>query len=79
MHTRALALPAQYVGPRRCGWGGKVSRARGVEYRPRYVARGILRAAVSWRIGVKRHQACDFRGFCSPGSAWRDGKQERNF
>ena len=31
------------------------------------------------RIGVKGHQACDFRGFRSPGSAWRNGKQERNF
>ena len=31
------------------------------------------------RIGVKGHQACDFRGFRSPGSAWRNGKQERIF
>ena len=31
------------------------------------------------RIGVKGHQACDFREFRSPGSAWRKGKQEGNF
>ena len=47
MHGRALARSSQYVGPR-CGRGGKACRARGIGYRPRYVARGILRAAVAY-------------------------------
>jgi hypothetical protein len=79
MHSRALARSSQYVGPR-CGRGGKAYLARGIGYRPRYVARGIRSVLpVIPRIGVKGHQACDFRGFRSPGSAWRNGKQERIF
>jgi hypothetical protein len=54
------------------------------------IDRGMWRGGVFWarrcrvlpiipQLGVKGHQACDFRGFRSPGSAWRNGKQERNF
>ena len=46
MHCRARALPSQYVGPRR-GRVGKACLARGMGYRLRYVAWGILRAAVA--------------------------------
>ena len=45
-----------------------------------YPARsGGLFFPLSRELGVKGHQACDLRGFRSPGSAWRNGKQERNF
>ena len=79
MHSRALARTSQYR------WGGKACFARGMGYRPRYVWRGVS-CARRWfvlpvipRIRVQGHQACVFRGFRSPGSAWRNGKQERGF
>ncbi len=63
------------------GWRfvqGGLSSNRGM-WRKVFCARRFRALPVIPRIGVKGHQAGELRGFHSPGSAWRNGKQERIF